>query len=59
MDSATSLVFSATENTPDTREIPLEQLAADVDIHLKVTTIVRSIDKQPQVAVAKFNSAIT
>lgn len=58
MDSATIQAVSASENPPDTREIPLEVLAADDDVHRRVTAIVDSAQEQPHVAVAKFGSAI-
>ena len=62
MDSATTPAVSSNENLPvsdpDTRAIPLAQLAADVDVHRVVTKILESAEEQPLVLVAMFSSAI-
>lgn len=42
----------------DVRAIPLDRLAEDAEVHLMVTGLIESMDRQSRVHVAMFSSAI-
>jgi FXSXX-COOH protein len=57
VDSVTSVV-SLDQVVPDTRAIPLEELATDSDVRRMVNRILGNMEGPSRLPVAAFNSAI-
>jgi hypothetical protein len=60
VDSVTTAVpVGETTHEPvlDAREIPLELLAADVDVQRMVTRVLKSMEERSRVPVTSFNSS--